>query len=61
MTSTEYVDAVANLQVQANLTDGEVMSALAGIVVALCEKNREDPHAYIQWAIDGCHAFRTGH
>lgn len=52
MTGEEFVDAIATLQADNELTDGQVASALIGIVVVLCERTGNDPVSLVHWAMD---------
>lgn len=51
MTGTEFTAAVAQLQDANGLSDSQVASALAGILIVLCERNDEDPVRYVGWAV----------
>ncbi len=51
MTSDEFVAAVVKLQTDNQLKDSEVASALAGILVLLCERNGEEPISFLRWAM----------
>jgi hypothetical protein len=56
MTSDEYIAAVG--QLRNGLSDAQVASALARVVVNLCTQNGGSPVAYIKWAMS---AMATGH
>jgi hypothetical protein len=51
MTGDEFVEAIRQLQRSGDLSDDQVCSSLAGIVINLCWRSREDPVEYMQWAI----------
>lgn len=51
MNADEFVAQVAKLTTENGLTDDQVASALAGIVVELCARNGADPMSFIRWAI----------
>jgi hypothetical protein len=52
MTGDEYIKEVSELQSKYALTDGEVASALVGVVIALTLRRDVHPLTFMQWAID---------
>lgn len=51
MTSHEFVAQILKLQTDNELSDAKTASALAGLVISLCDKNGGSPVAFIQWAM----------
>jgi hypothetical protein len=51
MTGDEFVQRIEALQRVHNLTDGEIVSALLGIVITLCRRNGENPQEMMRWAV----------
>jgi len=47
----EFVARIAQLQREMGASDGEVASALLGIVITICRRNGEDPQALMKWAL----------
>ena len=51
MKGGEFVEQISRLQYDNGLTNAEVASALAGIVVVLCAHTGNDPVSLIRWAV----------
>ena len=49
--SEAFIESVRQLQEETRLTDGEVMSGCAGILIALCRENNTDPVIFLQWSL----------